>query len=295
MSNAAIIGIGVVVLVLLAVVLLAGAARRRDTGEAVGGLSRETRRRDRGVGAAAAGGEPALAGRDVEKAAAIERREPSKEVVKASAGELTPWVAPDPETLGVTRRQFLNRGIVTLMSFSLATFGLSLIGFLWPSSAGGFGGKVRVGKISDIKATIAAGKGFGYFPEARMWVTEYPASALEKAKKVAAYTPPVIAGMEAGFVFLYQKCVHLGCRVPECKTSQWFECPCHGSQYNRAGEKKGGPAPRGLDRFTPEIVGDIVSVNTSTTGIIQGPPIGTNTTGQEAEGPHCVGGGGHKA
>ena len=24
--------------------------------------------------------------------------------------------------------------------------------------------------------------------------------------------------------------------------------------------------------------------------IIQGPPIGTNTTGQEAEGPHCVGG-----
>jgi cytochrome b6-f complex iron-sulfur subunit len=24
--------------------------------------------------------------------------------------------------------------------------------------------------------------------------------------------------------------------------------------------------------------------------VIQGPPIGTNTTGQEAEGPHCVGG-----
>ena len=26
--------------------------------------------------------------------------------------------------------------------------------------------------------------------------------------------------------------------------------------------------------------------------IIQGPPIGTNTTGQEAEGPHCITGGG---
>jgi len=293
MSNGAIIGIGVGVLVVLAIVLLAGAARRRDTGEAVGGLSRETRKRDRGK--PAAGVETPPDGRDVEKAAAIERREPSKEIVKASSGDVTPWVAPDPETLGVSRRQFLNRGIVTLMSFSLATFGLSLIGFLWPSSAGGFGGKVRVGKISDIKATIVAGKGFGYFPEARMWVTEYPPAALEKAKKVAAYTPPVILGMEAGFVFLYQKCVHLGCRVPNCATSQWFECPCHGSQYNRVGEKKGGPAPRGLDRFTPEIVGDIVTVNTSTSGIIQGPPIGTNTTGQEAEGPHCVGGGGHKA
>ena len=55
--------------------------------------------------------------------------------------------------------------------------------------------------------------------------------------------------MEAGYTALYQKCVHLGCRVPECKTSQWFECQCHGSQYNRNGEKKGGPAPRGLDRF----------------------------------------------
>jgi cytochrome b6-f complex iron-sulfur subunit len=273
----------------LAVVLLAGAARRRDTGEAIGGLSRETRQRDQGKGVLAT--ESPADGRTVEKSAAIERREPSTAVVKASGGDLTPWVPPDPETLGVTRRQFLNRGIVTLMSFSLATFGLSLIGFLWPSSSGGFGDtKLRVGKFSDIKTAIAAGKGFGYFPEARMWVTEYPSTALEKAKKVSAYTPPVIAGMEAGFVFLYQKCVHLGCRVPNCLTSQWFECPCHGSQYNRVGEKKGGPAPRGLDRFTPEISGDLVFVNTSTSGIVLGPPIGTNTTGQEAEGPHCVGG-----
>ena len=125
MSNGAIIGIGIGVLVVLAVVLLAGAARRRDTGEAVGGLSRETRKRDKGKSTAIE--EPPPGGRDVEKAAAIERREPSKEIVKASAGELAPWVAPDPETLGVTRRQFLNRGIVTLMSFSLTAFGLSII------------------------------------------------------------------------------------------------------------------------------------------------------------------------
>ena len=289
MSSGAIIGIGIAVLAVLAVVLIAGAARRRDTGEAIGDLSRETRKRDKS--AAALEVEKPADGRTVEKSAALERREPSTEVAKASAGEVAPWVPPDPETLGVSRRQFLNRGIVTLMSFSLATFGLSLIGFLWPSSAGGFGGKVRVGTIAEIKAVITSGKGFGYFPEARMWVTEYPTSALEKAKKVSAYTAPVIAGMEKGFVFLYQKCVHLGCRVPSCTTSQWFECPCHGSQYNRVGEKKGGPAPRGLDRFTPEFAGDVVSVNTSTTGIILGPPIGTNTTGQEAEGPHCVGGG----
>ena len=60
-----------------------------------------------------------------------------------------------------------------------------------------------------------------------------------------------------GVVALYQKCVHLGCRVPQCDTSQWFECPCHGSQYNQVGEKKGGPAPRGLDRFAIEVAGGV--------------------------------------
>lgn len=82
--------------------------------------------------------------------------------------------------------------------------------------------------------------------------------------------------------------------MPECATSQWFECGCHGSQYNRVGEKKGGPAPRGMDRFAMEVSGGNLTVDTSSAGQIQGPPIGTNTTGQEAEGPHCVsGGGGH--
>ena len=77
---------------------------------------------------------------------------------------------------------------------------------------------------------------------------QYPADALPKAKSVSNYEP-LLDGMRHGIVVLYQKCPHLGCRVPQCVSSQWFECPCHGSQYNRVGEKKGGPAPRGMDRF----------------------------------------------
>jgi cytochrome b6-f complex iron-sulfur subunit len=120
-----------------------------------------------------------------------------------------------------------------------------------------------------------------------MWVTHYPKEALAKAK--AVYSPPELNGMEAGYVALYQKCPHLGCRVPSCVTSQWFECPCHGSQYNQVGEKKGGPAPRGMDRFPMEAKNDTLTVDTGT--VIPGPPIGTNTTGQEVEGPHCISGG----
>ena len=112
----------------------------------------------------------------------------------------------------------------------------------------------------------------------------YPPKDLPAAKKV--YSPITYAGMEQGFVALYQRCVHLGCRVPWCQSSQWFECPCHGSKYNRVGEKKAGPAPRGLDRFELIVAGGNMTINT---GDIQlGPPIGTNTTGQQQEGPLCV-------
>ena len=45
-----------------------------------------------------------------------------------------------------------------------------------------------------------------------MWITPYPSSALEKAAKV--YPSSVLGGMTAGVVALYQKCPHLGCRVP---------------------------------------------------------------------------------
>ena len=179
------------------------------------------------------------------------------------------------------------------MTASIASFGVACIAFLWPRAGGGFGSKVNIGRLEDLVVQIRSDKGFVYKPEARTWLTSYPKDALPKARVTFASQGPVLAGMEAGVVALYQKCPHLGCRVPDCKSSQWFECPCHGSQYNQAGEKKGGPAPRGMDRFATEIDGGVLVVNTGQ--VIQGPPIGTNTTGQEAEGPNCIGAasGGH--
>ncbi|MBN2623509.1 MAG: Rieske 2Fe-2S domain-containing protein [Acidimicrobiales bacterium] len=287
MSPTTIIAIAVPVLVVLAGILLFASARRRDTGSAEGVLSSETARRDRGPVQLADEGRP-VSGREVERAAVLARRESAAPVKVAEAP--VEWVPPDDETVGVTRRQFFNRSIVVSFALGLSGFGAAVLAFLWPSGSGGFGSKINVGKIPDIKAAIADGGGFAYYPEGQMWVTEFPSSALEKAR--AVYTPPELAGMEAGLVALWQKCPHLGCRVPECATSGWFECGCHGSQYNRVGEKKGGPAPRGMDRFAMEVSGDQFTVDTGT--VIEGPPIGTNTTGQEAEGPHCVSGsGGH--
>jgi len=259
------------------------ALRRSDSGGATGALSRETRKRDRSEPATLAD-DAVLSGRQVEKSASIERRSGSVEKVTSSVAT---YVPPDADAIGVTRRQFFNRSILILIGLTLSGFGAAFVAFLWPTPKGGFGSKIRVGNVSDVLAKIAAGKGFLYLAEGRMWITAYPASAIEKAK--AVYPAAVLPGMEAGVVALYQKCPHLGCRVPSCQTSQWFECPCHGSQYNQAGEKKGGPAPRGMDRFAMDVTAGVLTVDTGQ--IFQGPPIGTNTTGQEAEGPHCVGGG----
>jgi cytochrome b6-f complex iron-sulfur subunit len=46
-----------------------------------------------------------------------------------------------------------------------------------------------------------------------------------------------------------------------------------------------------MDRFAMSVEGGNFIVNTGI--IIQGPPIGTNTTGQEPEGPSCLGAGSH--
>ena len=276
--------LAIVVLVVLAGVTLLTAMRRNDANRAIGELSRETKKRDRELATVTTG---AVSGRDVERAAVLERRGVSTDLVPATSAAPVAFVPPDEETLGSTRRQFFNRSIVIMMLASLGAFGGSCLAFLWPpSGVAGFGGKIKVGRITDILADIKAAGGFLYKPEGRMWITEYPIGSLEKARKI--YSAPVLAGMEHGVTVLYQKCPHLGCRVPNCNTSQWFECPCHGSQYNRVGEKRGGPAPRGMDRFVVSVTDDILTVDTGT--VIQGPAIGTNTTGQEAEGPHCVGG-----
>ena len=290
METGTIIAIAVAGFVVLGAVVLLAAARRNETTKAIGALSRETRARDRGAAPLQREeGKPTASGKELELAAKLERRESSKELVTAGSAAPTAWVPPDPDTLGATRRQFLNRSITGFFVVGLSGFGAACIAFLWPKAGGGFGSAIRVGNVDQIIQDIRDNNGFLYKPEGRMWITEYPASALDKARQV--YSQPELNGMEAGVVALYQKCVHLGCRVPECETSQWFECQCHGSRYNQVGEKKGGPAPRGLDRFAMEVSDGVLTVDTGT--IILGPPIGTNTTGQEAEGPNCASEGSH--
>jgi cytochrome b6-f complex iron-sulfur subunit len=279
------IAIAIAVLVALAFLVLFTTSRRRDDGR----LSGETRRKDKSESPFLPDATEQVRGKEYERQVELARTSPGTDVAVPAETAMTPYVPVDPEMLGVTRRQFFNRSIVAMFGLGLSGFGAAVLAFLWPTLGAGFGSKITVGKVDDIMQTINDAKQPFYSSEGRLYISPFPKEGVAKAKK--AYSSAVLPGMEAGVVALYQKCVHLGCRVPFCPTSQWFECGCHGSQYNRVGEKKGGPAPRGLDRFPVEVKGGTVTVDTGI--VIQGPPIGVNTTGQEAEGPHCVGGGHH--
>jgi cytochrome b6-f complex iron-sulfur subunit len=288
MSTGTTLLIAIIVVVVLAVLFLAVTARSSDRNAATGLLARETERRDRQrrrKATAEADAAPPATGRSLERSVVLAQRGGGGIAVIETASPPDILRPPmDADQLGVVRRQFMNRSIILLFIASLGGFGASLLAFLWPSLSGGFGATVKVGKLDDILADIKSKQEPFYVAEARTYLAAYPKEALSKAK--ANYGETVYKGMELGVVALYQKCVHLGCKVPWCKSSQWFECPCHGSQYNRVGEKKGGPAPRGLDRFAVTVDGGIVSVNSGAR--TNGPAIGVNTTGQEAEGPHCV-------
>ncbi len=277
--------VAVVAVAVLVIVFLAVTFARRDRERATGHVSRETVKRDKRNPAMGeiADDEYVTSGREVERSAALARR--GGALAPAAPAPVALREPLDEDAFGVTRRQFLNRSVGGMFAFALSGFGAACIAFLWPTLKGGFGSKIVVGPVADALAEIEETKEPVYNPEGRFYLNPYPKDAVAKAKNVASYAA-LIPGFEAGVIAIYQKCVHLGCRVPWCASSQWFECPCHGSQYNRVGEKKGGPAPRGCDHFAIAIDGGDVVVDTAT--VITGPPIGTDTTGQQIEGPHCA-------
>jgi cytochrome b6-f complex iron-sulfur subunit len=61
-----------------------------------------------------------------------------------------------------------------------------------------------------------------------------------------------------GLHAISKTCTHLGCLV--ALTDSGFQCPCHGSKYNREGKVIAGPAPRPLPwlEITESVDGTLV-------------------------------------
>ena len=185
---------------------------------------------------------------EIEVEVEVAEAEPEPSPVAIQVVETQRVVEVSPEEAGVTRRQFFTRALnVTFFSF-LGIMGINSLAFFWPRLSGGFGSDIDAGSLAEVKSAVFTPSGSIlplFIPEAKAYVVPAPTSLSDQYAGKQVETD--------GLMALFQRCVHLGCRVPWCAPSQGFECPCHGSKYNSVGEYFAGPAPRNLDRFVVEV------------------------------------------
>ena len=201
-----------------------------------------------------------------------------------------PKIEVTPAEYGVTRRKFFGRAVGAVFGLFMLQFALAGLAFFWPKLKGGFGTQIKAGSVKELKAEVLqAGVVMPKaIPAAQAWIIPFELDLLESSQ--FAEVPFVVAGGEddgVGLMALWHRCVHLGCRVPDCIPSQGFECPCHGSKYNAHGEYAAGPAPRNLDRFS-------VSVNGAGEFVIDTGTVVQTARAKEftipyPQGPFCVG------
>jgi cytochrome b6-f complex iron-sulfur subunit len=158
------------------------------------------------------------------------------------------------------RRRFLANGWKLGAGLIAAAGAWTTWDLLQPRLTTGFGGVVRSVPVDSVPAESVI-----EVPAARAYLTK----------------------IDGEVVAISEACTHLGCRVPFCASSGQFECPCHGSVFNRAGDYISGPSPRGLDHYAVVVVDGVVDIDTGDT--ITGNPPGTMTIDEPPLGPPCEG------
>ncbi|MHB1089786.1 MAG: QcrA and Rieske domain-containing protein [Ilumatobacteraceae bacterium] len=161
----------------------------------------------------------------------------------------------------MTRRNLLRTGWKIGGGLLAIAAGWTSWEMLRPLTSTGVKGKIKLGSPTKFRLGTAT-----FVNQGRLWV----ANADDK-----------------NFFALSQKCPHLGCRVPFCESSGRFECPCHGSVFDIAGEWISGPSPRGMDQYPLTIEDDVLIVDTSE--LINGPDPGAADFLTDPKGPACVG------
>jgi cytochrome b6-f complex iron-sulfur subunit len=198
-----------------------------------------------------------------EEAAAVAAATPAASAPPSAAAPRPAPVDPSlqaaAETLSRPKKSWISRrmairwagwGSILLI---LAGWGNGFLGFFYPRKTGAFGGTITAGTLNEL--AVGAVKAV---TDGKFYLVRVP----------------------EGFLALWWKCPHLGCTVPwkdndpvmEGDTGfadkGRFNCPCHGSIYNRYGQIITGPAPRPMDRFPVVIEGDRIRVETGPTKAI---------------------------
>jgi cytochrome b6-f complex iron-sulfur subunit len=136
----------------------------------------------------------------------------------------------------VPRRMFLRNvvlGSVGVVSLQAAA---GFVYWMWPLKTGAFG------SVITVPASVVPEVGAAPYRDqaGKFW----------------------LINNEDGLLALYWKCPHLGCTVPWEDGQGDFQCPCHGSIYDRFGVLIAGPAPRPMDYMALTVEGGNVNVDT---------------------------------
>ena len=232
-------------------------------------------------------------GRELERAVALERSRHAAPP-DVSAPPPPPALPPDEESLGVTRRQFLNRGIVTTMvAGPLRASAPPCVAMLWPTLSGGFGSKIRrrQGRRHHRRRSAPRRSPSTWAP-AGFYINPYPKDAWPQGQEGRRPTPPSSrATSRASSPSTRSASTSAaGCRGARRRSGS--SAPATARSTTGWARRRVGRRPGASTASSSPSTGGAVVVDTKM--VIPGPPIGTNTTGQESEGPHCIGAvGGH--
>lgn len=159
----------------------------------------------------------------------------------------------------ISRRSFLSRAWKAGIALIAVAGTWTSLDIIRSIRASGLGGIIRAAQASEVTEVPL------YIRGAQSYLTR----------------------IDGEVVALWQRCPHLGCRVAWCESSREFECACHGSSFNRAGEVRSGPSPRGMDRFAVATNEDGIDVDTGT--VTEGAPPGNETIDEPRTGEGCSG------
>src|SRR5213594_510429 len=127
------------------------------------------------------------------------------------------------------RRAFLRAGFLATLGLAAAEVTALVAPFIRVNRIVGLGTPVTVGNRAQILETFSATNDRPIlFREGRFFLLHAP----------------------GGIIAAYRKCTHLGCAVPWSNDKDLFECPCHGSRYDKhTAVVLKSPAPKPLQLF----------------------------------------------
>ena len=173
--------------------------------------------------------------------------EAAREIERRAASQRAEAAEPLAGRRGIERRTLLRwAGWGTIFAL-LGQFAAGFVGFFYPKKTGAFGGEVNAGNVGDFQVGQVK-----VFQEGKFYLSRVP----------------------EGVLALWWKCPHLGCTVPwkpddpsmdQVAGKGRFNCPCHGSIYDRYGQIVAGPAPRPMDLFPTEVREGRIFVTTNPT------------------------------